>query len=223
MITKKIKNPLNSVDLKFSPDDSYTFEGYASVFGGNDSVGDTILPGAFKNVIRKFEQSAKMPIGFYNHEHFGIPVIKWLSMREDDKGLWVKGRLTKGIQKADELRLAMLDGNVDGISIGISLAKDDFDEKSEQFGRVIKNVSEMPEVSVVTFPADSAARINLDTVKSSLEYISSISEYEQFLREVVGCSKSAATAITSMALKLSRRDTEESHEALIETLSNFKI
>lgn len=223
MILKRIKNPLNSVDLKFESEDEYTFEGYASVFDGDDSVGDTIKKGAFNSVVETFKSTGKMPIGFYNHEHFGIPVVKWLDVAEDSIGLKVKGRLTRGIQKAEELRLAMLDGNVDGISIGIKLAKGDYETKSAGRGRVIHNVTQMPEISVVTFPADGAARIDLDTVKSAIDEIETLSEFEQFLREVVGCSKSAATAVTSTALKLSRREAEESDTAIIKTLSNFKL
>lgn len=221
MLTK-VKNPLATAEVKFSKNDDYEFEGYASVFGGVDSEFDTILPGAFTDVVETFKSTGKAPIGFFNHAHFEVPVVKWLDMEQDGVGLKVKGRLTKGIQKAEELRLAMKDDNVDGISIGFERSSAEYEEKNGR-GRVYKSIKSMPEISVVTFPADGSARIKLDSVKSALDSIQSISEFEQFLREVAGCSKSAATAVASIALKLSQREADESQQAILNTLNQFNI
>ena len=50
MFTKDIG--LEDVQIKFSGDKPVKFEGYASVFNGLDSYGDTILPGAYKETIK---------------------------------------------------------------------------------------------------------------------------------------------------------------------------
>ena len=41
---------LSDVSLKLSGDTG-TFEGYASVFGGVDTYGDTIIKGAFESIL----------------------------------------------------------------------------------------------------------------------------------------------------------------------------
>jgi hypothetical protein len=58
------------------------------------------------------------------------------------------------------------------------------------------------EVSIVTFPADDAARVDLSSVKSALDCITSIKEFEDFLREAAGFSKSLATATASRAKRI---------------------
>jgi len=78
--------------------------------------------------------------------------------------------------------------------------------------RVIKNVSDLAEVSVVTFPADYAARVNLDSVKSALDGIESIKDFEDFLREAGGFSKSLATATASRAKRIFARSESETIE-----------
>lgn len=82
---------INGAELKLDAD-SRVFTGYASTFGNVDSYGDTILPGAYKSVIA----GDTMPVMFYGHDWSSIPIGKWLSMQEDEKGLLVTGQLTAG-------------------------------------------------------------------------------------------------------------------------------
>ena len=56
----------------------------------------------------------------------------------------------------------------------------------------------------MTFPANSAARI--ENVKSAIESISDIKEFEHFLRESGSISKSVATALASKAKSIFQRD-----------------
>ncbi|GAG06337.1 unnamed protein product, partial [marine sediment metagenome] len=105
-----LKLALDLCNIKMNQDEPYTFEGYASVFNGDDDVGDTILKGTFLNTIT----NNKSPIGFFNHKHESVPICKWLELKEDDYGLWVKGKLTQGITLAEEIRLAMQAGTIDG-------------------------------------------------------------------------------------------------------------
>lgn len=51
---KEFKNiQLKDIDLKFEGE-SRKFSGYASVFGGNDSYGDTVMPGAFTKTLAAY-------------------------------------------------------------------------------------------------------------------------------------------------------------------------
>lgn len=174
--------------------DSGRFSGYASVFGGVDSYGDTIVRGAYDSTLRNNGK----PKMFFNHDSYALPIGKWLAAKEDDHGLFVEGELTAGNPQSDAVRAALKHGTVDGLSIGYYLKKGDFDETEE--GRVIRKVSRLVEVSVVTFPADEAARVDLASVKSEdIDGIETVRDFERFLRDAGGLSKGLATALVSRA------------------------
>lgn len=188
--------PLEDCQIKIQGDTA-TFEGYASVFGGVDAYGDTIVRGAFASTLR-----AGKPKMFFNHDWSGLPIGKWNSLKEDDHGLYVAGELTPGMQLSAEVRAAMKHETLDGLSIGGYLKKGDYDET--ETGRVITKWSKLVEISPVVFPADSAARINADTVKSddlveAIDQIETIRDFERFLRDAGGLSKSLTTALVSRA------------------------
>ena len=205
---------LDNVGLKFAKGDTGAFSGYASVFGGMDSYRDTIMPGAYKSVIERIQAgAARMPKMFINHKSYELPVGKWLSMEEDDKGLFMFGELTPGMDEAKTVKAAMQHGTIDGLSIGYGLNRDDVEmvEKDDGVVRIIKNVSELYEISIVTYPADDAARVDLSSVKSALDQVESIKDFEDFLREAGGFSKSLATATASRAKRLfSQSESEKS-------------
>jgi HK97 family phage prohead protease len=203
---------LNNVSLKFANADTGMFGGYASTFGGVDSYNDTIMAGAYANVIDAvMSGSARMPKMFCNHKSWDVPIGKWVKMYEDDKGLYVEGELTMGNPQAAVVKAAMLHETVDGLSIGYMLKPSDveYSEIDGQTIRIIKNISELAEVSVVTFPADDMARVDLTSVKNSLDQIESIKDFEDFLREAGGFSKSLATATASRAKRLFTRSESE--------------
>lgn len=187
---------LSNVELKLEGD-SGKFAGYASVFGGVDSYGDTIVKGAFESSLRKNGK----PKMFFNHL-WDIPIGKWTKAVEDDHGLYVEGELTPGLSKSADVHAAMKHGTLDGLSIGGYLKKGDYEET--EGGRVIRKWSSLMEVSPVVFPADGAARIDLSSVKSAdvaeaIEGIESIRDFERFLRDAGGLSKGAATALVARA------------------------
>lgn len=184
---------LSDCDIKLDGGDG-RFAGYASVFGGVDSYGDTILRGAYESTLRNNGK----PKMFFNHDGYGLPIGKWISAKEDDHGLWVEGELTIGNPQSDAVRAALKHGTVDGLSIGYYLKSGDFEDTDA--GRVIKNVSKLVEVSVVTFPADEEARVDLASVKSEdLEQIETIRDFERFLRDAGGLSKGLTEALVSRA------------------------
>lgn len=177
--------------------DTGRFAGYASVFGGVDSYGDTIIRGAYESTLR----ANGKPKMFFNHDSYALPLGKWLAAKEDDHGLFVEGELTDGNPQSDAVRAALKHGTVDGLSIGYYLKKGDFDETEE--GRVIRKVSRLVEVSVVTFPADEAARVDLASVKSEdIDGIETVRDFERFLRDAGGLSKGLATALVSRARQI---------------------
>jgi HK97 family phage prohead protease len=188
---------LEGVDLKMDGDTG-RFSGYASVFGGVDSYGDTIIKGAFESTLRNNGK----PKMFFNHV-WEMPIGKWVSAKEDDHGLFVEGELTPGLTLSADVRAALKHGTLDGLSIGGYLKKGDYEET--EGGRVIRKWSHLAEVSPVVFPADGAARIDLSSVKSAERIIEEIAaietlrEFEGFLRDAAGFSKGAAQALTARA------------------------
>lgn len=205
MIYKNL--PLSGVELKLEGE-SRKFSGYASVFNGTDSYGDTILPGAYTKTLAK----DGMPKMFFGH-NWDLPIGKWTAAHEDEKGLFVEGELTPGNPESDAVLAALKHGTVDGLSIGFRLNKDDWEEK-EEGGRMIKQVSRLFEISLVNFPADSAARV-CEVRSEDIDGINSIRDLENFLRDSGGFSKSVATGLVAKAKKLfaAQRESEADAEA----------
>ncbi len=184
---------LSETEIKLDADRG-VFEGYASVFGGVDSYGDTIIRGAYDYTLR----TNGKPKMLFNHDLMSLPIGKFTSAKEDDKGLFVEGELTAGNSQSEDVRAALKHGTVDGLSIGYWLKKGDYDETEK--GRVIRRIHRLTEVSIVAFPADEAARVDLSSVKNEeIDGLESIKDLERFLRDVGGLSNGLAKAITARA------------------------
>lgn len=204
---KELTLAIADVCIKAQGEGGYSFEGYASKFNGVDSYGDTILPGAYATALKALRSAGRSPKMFFNHRSSDLPVGKWTMYKEDDHGLLVAGTLTKGMQLAEDLRLALAAGTLDGMSVGIGMKSDDYewvDDKDSNISRIIKNVTLLREISLVTFPADDKGRVEVDSIKSELLEVASLADLEHFLREAGGFSKAAATAIVSRANAISR-------------------
>lgn len=200
----KLINQMENCQLKFSSDEKGAFEGYASVFDSVDQVGDTISKGAFAASIA----SGKTIKGFINHAQHEVPVIDWHQLKEDGHGLHVVGKVDMNHKDGPTVYSGMQRKAMDGLSIGFTMNANDFEQKSD--GRLIKNVDLM-EISVVSFPCERRALIT--AVKADLGGLITLSDYEDYLREVGGFSKSMATALVSQLAKRVRSDYEtEKHQ-----------
>lgn len=198
MKIKKLK--LNSSDLQIEEDG--TISGYASTFNGVDSYRDSILSTAYDNVLNDIEKGIKrMPKMFFNHSQLSVPIGIWTEIKKTEIGLWVKGKLNLAIDQARAVYEAIKFGSVDGFSVCIYLFEDDVEYNKETDVNVIKNVSELTEISIVTYPADANARIT--DVKSEVSCYNELKDVEKLLRDVGGFSKSCATAIVSAVKRIS--------------------
>ena len=188
---------LSAVELKFSEEDGgRKFSGYASVFGGTDSYGDTILPGAYKKTIKKRERPIQM-----RWNHYGPVIGKWTVVQEDDKGLYVEGELTPGHSVAEDVYASLKHGSVTGLSIGYRPVQ------IRELGdgkRELKEI-ELVEISAVESPADIAAQIG--NVKSEIETATTLKDYERILRDA-GLARADATALVSGIKSLAQSDSE---------------
>lgn len=197
MQTKDIA--LASAQIKMS-DDGHEFEGYASVFGGIDSYKDSVLPGAYAETLKNRERPIRM-----RWNHYGPVIGKWLEIKEDDTGLFVRGELTPGHTVAENVYASMKHQAIDGLSIGYRVKS----ERSEDGIRYLKEL-ELIEISPVEEPADLGARVG--QVKFMQEMIAaaeSIKEIETILREAGGFSKLDAVAVVARIKQLSLGEQEK--------------
>jgi hypothetical protein len=197
---------LQAAEIKFSGD-AMLFEGYASVFNGVDTYGDTIQPGAYKKTLRKRERPVRM-----RWNHFGPIIGKWNEIVEDDKGLSVSGELTPGHRTAEDVYASMKHGSIDGLSIGYVPVKI---ENQADGKRLLKEIH-LVEISVVEEPADLAAKIA--DVKAALDAVQSLKEIEELLREAAGFSRADATALVSRIKALVQSDSGQKEAAVIADL-----
>ena len=160
---------------------SGTFEGYASVFHVEDYYRDVVLPGAFTKSLAAHRAKGTAPALLLHHDH-SRPAGQWLAMSEDDHGLFVRGQLLLGTRDGAEAFEMVKAGALTGLSIG-------YRPVVEQYDRA-KGVNELIEIdlwetSLVTFPANEAARV---------EAVKTIRDFERFLCEAGGFSRNQAKA-----------------------------
>lgn len=120
------------------------FEGYASLFGVPDGGGDIVLPGAFAASLRR--RPPKKIRMLYQHSA-GEPLGVWDTIKEDQRGLYVRGRLTLDVQRAREVAALFSTGALNGLSIGFRTLR----ARKSGTNRLLTEI-ELWEISVVTFP-----------------------------------------------------------------------
>lgn len=129
-------------------------EGYASLFGKVDQGGDVVGKGAYAGSIKAMEARGQRVKMLWQHDP-AQPIGVWQEVREDDRGLWVKGRLLDCIQKGREAAALVAAGAIDGLSIGYRTKKAGKTDK----GQRLLTELELWEVSLVTFPMLPSARV----------------------------------------------------------------
>ena len=177
-----------------------TFDGYGSVFGVKDSYDEIVERGAFSDSLESHKSKGTMPALLWQHRG-GEPIGVYTSMEEDDVGLKVSGKLAlKTVKGAEAYELLKMKA-ISGLSIGFVSREDSFDRVSRI--RTLKKV-DLWEVSLVTFPANDAARVQ--GVKS-IEELSTIRDAESYLRDS-GLSRTEARAFIARVKGLGQRDAD---------------
>lgn len=205
------------LEVKFATDGQPgEFEGYGAVFGNVDGYGDVIQKGAFKDTLRDWNRSKKLPPMLIQHggmmlsDMDALPIGKWEAMSEDETGLYVKGRLINlDTERGKTIHGGMKEGTLDGMSIGYRAKEFALGTKPDEPRRTLKKV-DLVEVSIVTFPANGKARVR--QVKS-VDQIKTIREFEDFLRDVGGFSHAAAKAISAGGFKAAEPRDEDDADA----------
>lgn len=155
-----------------------TFSGYASLFGKADLGRDIVLPGAFRESLRRRGAAGiKM---LFQHDP-DQPIGVWTEIREDGRGLFVRGRLTAGVARAREVLSLLRAGALDGLSIGYRTVRGRTDRKTG-----LRELAEVDlwEISVVTFPMLPGARV--EAVKGAGALLAAIRRATAAMRAVTG-------------------------------------
>ena len=134
--------------------EGHVVEGYASLFGHCDRGGDVVGPGAYARSLKTLATEGRKVKMLWQHDP-GQPIGVWDEVREDEKGLYVKGRLLDAVAQGHEAGILLDAGAIDGLSIGYRTVKSHKDDK----GRRILTDLELWEVSLVTFPMLPEARV----------------------------------------------------------------
>ena len=214
---------LASLELKVEDknDDYLTISGYGSVFGNEDKGGDIVMPGAFKACI----DGGRKPKMLWNHDP-AQPIGAWDEMSEDERGLRMKGRISrKG--KAGEIADLIEMGGIEGLSIGYRTQEYEMD--AEKGVRKLTKL-DLWETSVVTFPMNEMAGIYAAKAEDITQR-----QIERAFKDM-GYSNRVAKAMASGAWKgrdevlrdvaapvpeVDQRDVDELKQLLTETLQSI--
>ncbi len=129
-------------------------EGYASVFGVTDQGGDVVVAGAYSRSLKRLQAEGRMVKMLWQHDP-AQPIGVWDEVREDGRGLRVKGRILTDVEKGREAAALIAAGAIDGLSIGYRTVTAEKDAKGQ---RLLREV-ELWEVSLVTVPMLPEARV----------------------------------------------------------------
>ncbi len=143
------------------------FEGYGSVFDSVDLGGDTIKRGAYAETLEEMRRKNTMPAMLWAH-NATEPIGEWLEMREDERGLYVRGMLwvdgnrrnRAAVANAEKARNLMLANGPKGLSIGGNIAAGGA-EDVEKDGRMVRQISKFDlwETSPCVFAMEPKAAV----------------------------------------------------------------
>jgi HK97 family phage prohead protease len=172
-----------------------------------DYYKDVVVPGAFKKSLAEWKARNSMPALLWQHNS-AQPLGVYEEMFEDDRGLYVRGKLLKDyVHQAGEAYALMKAGAVTGLSIGYRTIVDEYDRET---GITTLKELDLWEVSAVTFPANDLARVE------SVKNVKTKRDFENFLRES-GFTKSEAVRIASTGFE--RRDSARDNAELTKLIN----
>ncbi|WP_439137334.1 HK97 family phage prohead protease [Roseicyclus sp.] len=134
--------------------DGHDIAGYASLFGECDQGGDIVEKGAYGASLKRLSGNGRRVRMLWQHDPTE-PIGVWDEVREDARGLFVKGRLLLEVARAREAAALIAAGAIDGLSIGYRTLRATKDGQ----GRRLLSEVELWEVSLVTFPMLPKARV----------------------------------------------------------------
>ena len=130
-------------------DEKGIIKGYASMFNNKDSDGDIITKGAYTKTLQ--ENSER--IAFLYQHNMNQPIGKPMSMKEDEKGLFIEAKISDSSLGKD-VKTMVSEGILKEFSVGFIPIKEDL-QKDVNY---IKEI-ELFEFSLVTLAANPLAKV----------------------------------------------------------------
>ena len=156
----KFTRPLADVAVA---ENGSVISGYASLFGAVDQGGDVVEPGAYSASLQRLRAEGGSIKLLWQHDP-SEPIGVWDEVREDARGLWVKGRILPDVARGREAAALIRAGAIDGLSIGYKTLRATKDAQ----GRRRLAELELWEVSIVTFPMLREARLGAKSADIAL-------------------------------------------------------
>ena len=144
----------NRLDDGLAVTDETCIQGYASYFGQSDQGRDIVQAGAYGKSLAALAASGRSVKMLWQHDP-AQPIGIWDEVREDARGLYVKGRILPDVEKGREAIALIAAGAIDGLSIGYRTVQSTKNTKGQ---RLVEEL-ELWEVSLVTFPMLPSARV----------------------------------------------------------------
>jgi len=185
-------------------EESGVFTGYGSVFDVLDSYKEIVVRGAFAETMAAHKAKGTMPAMLWQHRS-GEPMGVYLEMDEDAVGLRVRGQIAMKTQRGAEAYELLKMGAISGLSIGFVPREEAYDKVT---GITTLKKVDLWELSLVTFPANDAARVQ--GVKA-VDGIITLRDAEDYLREA-GISKGQALAFLSKIKSIARSESAADDE-----------
>ena len=166
--------------------------GLAASFGGLDSYGDSIAPGAFTASLNSHALRKTQPAMLWAHASES-PIGRWETMAESSRGLAVSGRLNLKTQGGSTAYEHLRAGDVGGLSIGYDVAANGH-EMQPGGVRLLKAIN-LHEVSVVALPADLNARVQSVKQLADIDPPANVRDFQAALQRM-GFSRREAARIS---------------------------
>jgi HK97 family phage prohead protease len=178
-MTPRVETKSFELEIK-DADSSGMIRGYASTFGNVDQGLDVVDKGAFKKSIK--ELRGMFPI---LADHDPTKQIGWnLRAEEDDKGLYVEGKLDLNVQVAREKYSLAKSAMENGVKMGLSIGYMTIKAEPDRAQPTIRRLKELKlfEYSIVTFPMNTSAMIT--AMKSNWDKDTSIDSVRKLITQL---------------------------------------
>lgn len=171
------RSVMTAPELRADSDGKRTVRGYAAVFNSETDIGgyfrEVIMPGAFADTLKTADVRALV-----DHDSgrvIGRSSSGTLRLKEDERGLAVEIDLPDTSDGRDLAELVSR-GDIDGMSFGFRVTKEQWDETVDPPKRSIMGI-ELHEVSAVTWPAYTDTQLAMRSRGSIEQKASKVSGY----------------------------------------------
>ena len=175
-----LETKFRGFDGELALKDETEIAGYASLFGATDHGGDVVQPGAYGASLASLAKAGRGVKMLWQHDP-SRPIGVWDEVREDKRGLFVRGRLLPEVQAGREALALLKAGAIDGLSIGYRTVRS---EKAAGGKRLLHEI-ELWEVSLVTFPMLSDARVQAEISEEEADLARTLTDAFREARELL--------------------------------------